>query len=481
MIDPNELWDPEDHPTMRRRIEATAIAELGKAFPAEYGGVRLRIENPVIGGPSRITPRMERDAIMRREYLARPLKADVILEDASTGQELDRKNSTTLMKVPWYTDRGTFIHNGNNYSGLMQSRMIPGGYTRRQNNGVLETQFNVRVRTGKPFRIALDPEKAQFRLRVKGSDLHLYSVLRDLGVKDEELEAAWGGEILQMNQAKYDPRALPKAVAKMTRRANDSIPPAEALRDALSQSQVAKKIINRTLAAYWPAQAEKQAARFMRLTANLLNKRAAEEFVDDEGDEYVGVGVPGVLAATRKLLAVNRGQDEVDQRHVPAFSKILTLDKLLGERIRFDEGKRRRVLMRRLAARKNLSPLAPGVFDGYMEEFMTKNSLTMPGEETNATYLVSQHRRVTQMGPGGIGSLDAVTSEMQAVQASEFGFYSPIEGPESAAAGIDVRLAAGVRIGPDGRMYRRVKDRNGNKVWVSPETLWGATLRLPQH
>jgi len=431
-----DLWDPEDHAGMRQRIEERVLGAVGKAFPAEYGNVRLEVENPRIAGPDRFTKKQEREAILKRDYLYRPMKANLVLKDKTTGEEIDRRENTTLMKVPYYTDDGVFIHRGNNYTGLMQSRMVPGIYTRKQNNGTLEAQINTRVGTGKAFRVAFDPEKAQFRFRVKGSDLHLYSILKDLGVDENDMREAWGDEVLEMNKLKYDVRAVPKAFGKMvpSYAQETSGGPASGVLDALKRAQVARKPVTRTLHRYWVEPRATKEAKFLDSLLDPLFKSAADirnqgDF-DDEGDEYMPVGVEGLLAASRKLLAVNRGQDVLDDRHTPAFAKVFTLDKLLAERIKFDEGRRKQNLMRRLSNTKSLKGFVPGTFDGYLEEFITMNPLTTPGEETNPMSRVSQHRRVTQMGPGGIGSTDAITSGMQNIQASEFGFISPIEGPE---------------------------------------------------
>lgn len=485
--DESDLWSPTDHAGMRKRIEDSVIKEVQRVFPDTYGGVRLEVENPRLAGPERFTLKDQRRALMKREYLAKPLKADLVLKDAESGEELDRRENTTLMKVPYYTDRGTFIHNGNNYTGIMQSRMMPGAYTRVQNNGVSEVQINTRVGTGKAFRVALDPEKAQFRFRVKGSDLHLYSVLKDIGVDDQDIRKAWGDEVFEMNKASYDKRATEKAFGKMVPdfAKGDHITASDGVREALNRAQIAKQPTSRTLAAYWSQlrHSDKAASFHENFIKGLFKKSfdvRDQGDVDDEGDEYLSVGPEGLLAASKKLLAVNRGQDKPDERHIPAFAKVFTLDKLMGERIRLDEGRRRRVMMRRLAKRKSLDGFMPGALSGYLEDFLTMNSLTSPGEETNPAFLLSQNHRITQMGPGGIGSTDAVTGEMQAINASEFGFISPVEGPESSAAGIDVRMAHGVKVGKDGRLYRKYKNANtGSQEWLSPQDLWGKSVAIP--
>ncbi len=501
MSDPNELWDPSDHQGMRRRIEEGTLSEWGSVFPAEYGSVRMEAKNLRFVGKPNYTLADQKKAWMENRELGRLLKADVELYDKETGELLDQRPGLTLMKVPHYTDRGTFVYNGNSYTATSQARLIPGVYTRRQSNGGLESQFNTRTGTGKVFRVGLDPESGQFRLKVAGSNLHLYSVLKDIGVTDEELEKTWGPEVLELNRGKYDSRALPKAFQKFVPRylhegVSDQADRSAMVVDALNKAQVAKATINRTLAAYWKTRnVDKMASKEVRgiLRRFFPSKKTAAAqasagfdirermgLVDAEGDEHQPIGVEGLLASTRKLLAVNRGLDKPDDRSIPAFTKVYTIDKLMRERIRFDEGKLRRGILRMVASRRDLSPLQPRVFDPYYKEIITKNPLTSPIEETNPLQLVNQQRRITHMGPGGIGSSDAVSPEMQDIQASEIGFYSPLEGPESELAGVDVRLSWGAKIGNDGRLRRPMLNRRTGKVeMVSPDRLYDKFVKLP--
>jgi DNA-directed RNA polymerase beta subunit len=191
-------------------------------------------------------------------------------------------------------------------------------------------------------------------------------------------------------------------------------------------------------------------------------------------------GLPVILAATEKLLAVNRGLAEPDERDSMDFRRVMTPDRLIAERIRLDAGKIRLTAMRRVARARNLSPITANHFGKYTEGMIVGNPLSMPLEEINPLHLVEQARRVTQMGPGGIPSQDSITEETAALHPSTFGFTSPIEGPESSLAGVDVRLAWGARIGKDGKIYQKlVNRRSGQKEWVSSGDLAGKTVALP--
>lgn len=59
---------------------------------------------------------------------------------------------------------------------------------------------------------------------------------------------------------------------------------------------------------------------------------------------------------------------------------------------------------------------------------------------------------------------------------SNSGFWSG----NSERAGVDVRLSWGARIGPDGRLRRRMLNRrSGAEEWVSPDQLYDKFVKLP--
>lgn len=160
--------------------------------------------------------------------------------------------------------------------------------------------------------------------------------------------------------------------------------------------------------------------------------------LDDDGEEYMPVGTEGVLAATEKLLAINRGLVYPDERDSLKFQKILRPHAMLRESIKMDAGKIARQIMYNASKTKNLKGVQPGAFDGYVKRLMTGNPLTTPLEEINPMQLVANARRITKMGPGGLGSDQSITQEAQDIHPSQFGFISVIEGPECHALGTNI-------------------------------------------
>jgi DNA-directed RNA polymerase beta subunit len=244
------LRDPEDFATLREDIYQDTIKAVEKSFPQKYGNVVMRVSNLEYVDPPTFSKKHEKEALAKDQFLGRKLKGKVSLFDLD-GNVLDEKE-TTLMRVPYLTDRGTFIHGGSDYGSLMQSRLIPGVYTRRQENGNLETQVNTRPGTGSSFRIGLESETGQYSLKIKNSNLHLYSLMKDMGVDEEELKNTWGEELYHVNASKYDPTAINRAYEKIVpafqkRNAGENPDKAAMLRDFFEKAQVHERVTKRNL------------------------------------------------------------------------------------------------------------------------------------------------------------------------------------------------------------------------------------------
>lgn len=206
-----------------------------------------------------------------------------------------------------------------------------------------------------------------------------------------------------------------------------------------------------------------------------------EDIASSGADEEVVLGIDGMIAASQKVLAINRGEADQDRRDSPIFKRLMTPADLLAERITMDRDGVLKKLMRSVARKRTLEPAHAGVLSPAAEAHITKNSLTIPLEQINPLDEASQHRRVSLMGDGGISGEDMVTPEMQAVSADQFGFISPLEGPESGLAGVDIRLAHGVKIGSNGRLYQQFRNpKTGHKHWLAPEDLDGKVVGLPE-
>jgi len=220
-----ELTDPEDFDTQRQQIFDKVHDAVKNSFPRAFGGVRMELQDSEYEGQDNYTPAEQKDALLNNKYLTRKLRGTVNLYDDKTNDLLDTQK-LTLMQVPWLSQRGTFTHRGNNYTSIRQLRLVPGPYGRIMDNGNMEVHFNVKPGSGPGYRVMLEPNTAQFKLKVGAqSEVHLYSVLKDMGIPDDHLKQSWGEGTWQRNSQKYNPRAFGQAYSKL-------VPPREQLPDA---------------------------------------------------------------------------------------------------------------------------------------------------------------------------------------------------------------------------------------------------------
>ena len=214
-----------------------------------------------------------------------------------------------------------------------------------------------------------------------------------------------------------------------------------------------------------------------RILGGIFGKSAEAKPAQPE----VSANLDAILASTDKLLAVNRGHAEPDERDSLEFRRIMPPHQLFAERVRLDADRILKNTMRQVARTRSLKPIGAAHFDSYAEGMIVSHALSSPLEEINPMHLVEQARRITSMGPGGLPNSDSITPESQNLHPSQFGFFSSLEGPESEKIGVDVRLAHGAKLGDDGRLYSEFHDRRrGKKVWLSPVDLVGKTVGLPE-
>lgn len=245
-----ELHDWDDINDRRSAIYKETMDAFKKQFPSTYNGVTLHVDDLHYEGPESVDLPEQKKALLQNRYLHRKLKGTVTLKDATTGQVLDTQPSLTLMRVPMLTDRGTFVHNGNEYTTMNQMRLLSGVYARRKASGELESHFNAERGSGSSFRIRLEPETGLFKLDIGQASLKLYPLLQSLGVPDERLAATWGADVLAKNKEKPDARVFDKAYQRLVRKPDPNATPEakrEAILAALEGTKLNVGVVARTL------------------------------------------------------------------------------------------------------------------------------------------------------------------------------------------------------------------------------------------
>ena len=83
----------------------------------------------------------------------------------------------------------------------------------------------------------------------------------------------------------------------------------------------------------------------------------------DVQKDDINADVDTILAATEKILAINRGVADPDERDSLRFRRLYPMDKLISERIGLDADKLFLKTMRRVIRQKSLKPINVNHFD----------------------------------------------------------------------------------------------------------------------
>ncbi len=444
---PPAFRDFGDHRVTRQFIYEDVLNAANNLEPIADDRYTLALTKVRYTDPEKFTRRQQKQAILAGETLGRRMKGTWELRDNASGKVLDAREQV-VARVPFLTHRGTFIHRGNEYTLNHQQRLLPGVFTRRMANGQLESHVNILPGKGLSHRYFLDPEKATFKLKVGQAEMPLLPLLRVMGATDEQLREAWGGKILASNYKHDDPSVVKKLAQRVLRRkdqSDDEGTTRQRLKAAFEAMETDDHVTGRTL-----------------------------------GRPHKHLTLDAMLDTTRKLLAVSRGEKEVDDRDHLAYQTFLGPEDFFTERLRRDHSKVRRALLRKAAAAGNLSRLPAGALTGQLEQAILGSGLGGALEEINPLEIFDKQSRVSRLGEGGIPGTDSVPDEARSVSPSHMGFIDPLRTPESAAVGIDLNMARNARKGRDGRLYARFNDaRTGKEVWRSPQDVADMSIAFP--
>jgi len=445
-----EKEDPRsfgDVTATRRNIYSHVLEAAGSVEPVSNTQHTLSLRDIHYLDPDYVTIKDQKKAILAGETRGRRLRGTWELTDNETGDVIDRKKSV-LMTVPHLTGRGTYIHQGNEYTLRNQQRLRSGVFTRIKDNGEIEAHANIMPGKGLSHRYFLDPEKGVFYIRAGQAKIPLMPLLKTMGVTPKQLQDAWGPEIYAANYPTDEASAYKKLKDKFL---ND--------KDLEGDEQSTR---------------EKLVEKFESMALDPeVTKRTL-------GTPYEGLSLDAVLDITKKLINVSQGKDSVDDRDALPYQRVLGPEDLFSERVRRDSGGVRRNLLWKATNQGDLSKLPSSALKSQMEAALLGSGLGQALEEINPAEIYDKAYSISRLGAGGIPSLEAVPEEARNVQPSHFGFIDPLRTPESEKVGVDLYMARNARKGRDGKIYAQfINPKTGSKVWRSPQDVADLTVGFP--
>jgi DNA-directed RNA polymerase subunit beta' len=410
-------------------LKDNVVQSISSYFP--YEGKQRRLELHKIWVDDKLNTediKSQSDAKDHDRTWGVPVKADISLIDKVTGKTIDRK-TMTLARLPKLTSRYGFIVDGNEYQVDHLFRLKSGVYARVQDNGDLESEFNlVKGPAGNRFSIQLERESKKFYLKQGDAHIPLYPILKSMGVADDDLEKHWGKVILAANKPKTEEKTLKSLQTFYKKTSHDD---ASAPADIASLASYVQSFYDKTI---------------LRPDTTKITLGKAAEKVDGSV----------LLTAANKILGVSRGTHLPDDRDSLAFKEIVSVEDFLPEKIERSlktiKGKLRNTID--LKDKKAVAEvLSADLFARPIREFFTKGgSLTERSDQTNPIQMMSGHRKTTLMAAdlGGIKKEHSITDEMRVINPSHFGFLDPMHTPESERTGITLHLGMAARkVGKD--------------------------------
>lgn len=347
-----------------------------------------------------------------------PVVANLSLIDKATGKVIDKKKST-LATIPKITSRYGFIVGGNEYQVDHLFRLKSGVYARVQENGELESEFNLARKLGSNFSVHLNPRTKKFSFKYGSAHIPLYPIMKSMGVSDDELETHWGPEIFHAN--KFD-KKNEKALSEFFKRTNEE--DAEHPKDEAGYHAYVHHFFNSTA-----------------LLPDTTKVTLGKPFTQVSGEV--------LKLASNKILGVSRGTHEPDDRDSLAFKEVVSVEDFIPEMLARNTKNIKVKLRQTVDHKKTLTEIvSPDLFKKPINAFFLTGGTKVIEryDQTNPLQMMAGHRKTTLFSDlGGIKKEHAITDQMQVINPSHFGFLDPMHTPESERTGITLYLSANVR------------------------------------
>ena len=188
-------------------------------------------------------------------------------------------------------------------------------------------------------KLFLDPATGIFRIKIGQARIPLLPLLKTMGVTDKQLRESWG-DLAAVNQQKSDLQALKKLYERIKSTGTDTDPGAQSksIAEAFQQMELDPDVTRRTL-----------------------------------GQAFTRVGPDSILATTRKLLAVSRGEQEPDDRDSVAYQSLMGPEDLFAERITKAKNIARNLLWKS-TARRGIDHIPAGVLTNALQSTLTMSA-----------------------------------------------------------------------------------------------------------
>lgn len=437
------ITDPNN---IRTNIFEQVIEGIKHKFPLESKKYIVELDK-IYYKHTPVSYAKQREVIMSKGNISEGIFVDVTLYSKADKKKLAELKDHKLMNLPYYTNRYTFIIDGNEYAVVNQLRTKSGVYTRKKGNDEIEAVFNLEV--GANFKLIMNPKtgifKVHFSLGGSKTSFLMMAVLRLLNADFNEVERVLGKELYKLNMNVMNDTQFNRTVDGLYNRLiafrqkeND---------DYVSMLHPSEKIVK--LQAYFST--TKTDPGTTKLTL---------------GQSFDTVGWRTILATAKRILTVYNEEDDIDERDSLEFQKVYSVEDILKERIIKDKSIDMKIKQKldslvmigdAKVDKSNIkAALSPSTWTKSIKGFLTTSSISRLPAQINPMEMLDTAATVTRLGEGAIENDRAAPDDARMIQLSYSGVIDPFATPESFKVGLDSRFALGAIKGTDNEIYKQV-------------------------
>lgn len=446
-----QLLDYKDYDAVRQNIFDKIYNSVSSAFPIENERYKLTVDDLKYRGMDEYRSTMEKDAVLTGSDINKRLTGKYKLIDKTTGKTVDTSGNVTLMSIPYLTDRGEFVRRGVRYTVPRQFRVDPGVYTRIADNGMIETNVNIKSGTGHNFKIEFDPDKSTFYYKLGNRKIPLVYLMESMGIPSEKIKKVMGEGIYDLNaKIRPSPHAISWVSSQLQqdKEAAEDSTPNNSLYNYFAEMELDPVTTQRTL-----------------------------------GAPHTNLDSDVFLKAVDKALKVYHKQADTDDRDSLAYQSVHDFADMISEKIGKDQNRVLRNQLWKLTRTGSLKSMPSGVLNKHLDHLFNVSGLAQALEEVSPLDAVAQNERVVKLGEGGIPTVQQAPMDARAVQPSYLGYIDAVAGPESLRVGLDMFMAHNVRRGKnDNLLYTQfINPKSGKREWVSTKQAVDSTIAFPEY
>ena len=426
------------------RLSEGVVAAVSEMFPVEGNRRRIEVSNVRVSGEKAIDDiRSQRKARMTGRTWAVPIIGDFRIVDKESGRVVGERKNMRVMSLPHITRRFSYIIDGKEYAPDNQFRLKSGVYHHIRGNGQLSAQWN--LAKGRGFSIEFEPDRGRFMMRYGTSNISLVPVLQALGVTEDQMRREWGNKAYERITSYKQKGSLKRMAEQVSRNVPEGLDDegyANIIKDALAGTELRTDTTKITL-----------------------------------GKPFSSVNGEALLKSAGKLLNINRGAVEPDERDSLRFASLLDISDHIPERIRNSRSRTLRKIRSGIDRKDDPRQIVPiDVFSVPVKTFFTTTSLAQQPEQTNPVHMLGGALRTTIMGQGGIGSDHAVNLGAKVLDDSRMGILDPVYTPEGSRTGITNHLALGVGKAGTEPLLTLFDPKTGARVRMTPAEAHDKTI-----